>query len=233
LVSLENGVYHLPDWQIDPITRSASLEQYQAAFTGILDRFTDYSLVGIDFPTIVKDDQVLDTRRKLFALWQWLQREQLAPKARQGFVLNDADAAGIAEVYRPEAANLRKGVTIVLTLGTGIGSAIFNDGKLHPNTELSLLEVNGMTAEQFAASSVIAREGITLDAWVVRLQRVLSVIEEVLMPDHLVLGGGISADYDQFGPRLITTADLQPAYYRNSAGIIGSAMYAATSLEHN
>ena len=147
------------------------------------------------------------------------------------FALNDADAAGFAEVYQPEAVALRRGVAVVLTLGTGIGSGVFVDGKLLPNSELGMLEIHNVMAEEYAAASVIRRENLSIQSWATRLQEVINQIEIILSPDHLILGGGISSDFEQYRPFLSTKrAILAPARYRNQAGVIGAGMFAAYRL---
>ena len=99
-----------------------------------------------------------------------------------------------------------KGVTVVITLGTGIGSAIFIDGSLLPNTELGLIEMHGMTAEKYTAASVKTKEALSWQEWATRLQEYLGKVEVVLKPDTLILGGGISADFKEYAPLFNTGA---------------------------
>ena len=134
---------------------------------------------------------------------------------------------GSPRLYRPEAAELRKGVTLVITLGSGIGSGLYLDGRLLPNTEMGLIEMHGMSAEKFTAASVKTREGLSTETWAVRLQEYLAKLEALLKPDTIVLAGGISADFEIYASLLSTRAKLLPAFYRNQAGVIGAAMYAA------
>jgi polyphosphate glucokinase len=114
----------------------------------------------------------------------------------------------------------------MLTLGSGIGSAVFLDGRLLPNTELGTIKMHGMKAEEYAAAAVIDQDELTIEEWAARLQEYLDEVEYLLSPQHLILGGGISADYEQFFPLLHTRATLRPAHYRNQAGAIGAALYA-------
>jgi polyphosphate glucokinase len=119
-------------------------------------------------------------------------------------------------------------VTVVLTLGTGIGSGVFLDGKLFPNTEFGLIEMHGMLAEQYTAASIKRRDSLSIQEWTSRLQEFLTKIEILLSPDHIVIGGGISADFESYRHLLKTNrAALLPAYFRNQAGVIGAAMNAA------
>jgi len=141
-------------------------------------------------------------------------------------VLNDADAAGLAEV-RHGAARGVDGVVLVLTLGTGIGSALFVDGRLVPNTELGHLELDGHDAETRAAESAREREGLSWEEFAPRLQRYLRHVDALLWPDLIVLGGGASKKADKWLPLLDVRPPLRPAELRNTAGIVGAAMAAA------
>ncbi|PZS33419.1 MAG: polyphosphate glucokinase [Pseudonocardiales bacterium] len=140
-------------------------------------------------------------------------------------VMNDADAAGVAEV-RAGAAKDVPGVVLLLTLGTGIGSALFIDGHLVPNTELGHLELQGVDAETRAAASAREREGLSWKHWASRLQHYLKHLEHVLPPDLFVLGGGVSKTPDKWLPYLHVETPVVIASLRNNAGIVGAAMVA-------
>jgi polyphosphate glucokinase len=137
-------------------------------------------------------------------------------------VLNDADAAGIAEA-RFGAARDRAGVVILLTLGTGIGSALFADGVLVPNTEFGHLEFKGDIAEHYCAARLVD-EGLDRKTWAGRLNEYLQYVERVLPPDCIILGGGISKKFDEFQSAIEVEAEVVPARFRNRAGIIGAAL---------
>lgn len=137
-------------------------------------------------------------------------------------LLNDADAAGLAENMLGVARDL-SGVVLLLTLGTGIGSALFTDGVLVPNTELGHLEFKGEDAELYAAARLVAA-GLPEREWAARLNEFLHYVEQVLPPDHFILGGGISKNFDQYSDLLDTQATITPARFRNRAGIIGAAL---------
>ncbi|QRV02839.1 ROK family protein [Arcanobacterium phocisimile] len=142
-------------------------------------------------------------------------------------VLNDADAAGLAEAEFG-AAHGQDGTTIVLTLGTGIGSALVRDGILVPNTEMGhFLLPNGLKAEKWAASSIRTKENLSLEQWAERLQDVLDMVEMFFSPDTIILGGGISTRFPEFSPFLTTRARLESARLFNTAGIAGAALVAA------
>jgi polyphosphate glucokinase len=156
----------------------------------------------------------------------WLGRDAAAELSerlgRPVQVLNDADAAGIAENTYGVAADL-DGSVLLLTLGTGIGSALFMDGILVPNTELGHMEFKGISAEDYAAARVVA-DGVDQNVWAMRLNEYLQYVERVVNPDHIILGGGISKDFDQYSSKLETRATIRAARFRNRAGIIGAAL---------
>ena len=140
-------------------------------------------------------------------------------------LVNDADGAGIAEMKFGAGKN-QQGTVFVLTLGTGIGSAIFVDGALMPNTELGHMEMNGMEAEHYAADLIRKREDLDWDEWAGRLNEYLNVLEALFSPDLFILGGGVSKKHHKFLPLLRTQAQVLPAQLLNNAGIVGAAMAA-------
>jgi len=137
-------------------------------------------------------------------------------------VLNDADAAGIAENSFGAARDL-SGVVLLLTLGTGIGSALFTENVLVPNTELGHLEFKGGDAEDYCAARLVD-EGLDQQQWAARLNEFLQHVEGVLPPDYFILGGGISKNFDDYASVFQTRATIIPAQFRNRAGIIGAAL---------
>lgn len=146
-------------------------------------------------------------------------------------LVNDADAAGIAEV-KFGAAKAHPGLVLVTTLGTGIGSAIIYRGVLVPNTELGHLEIDGHDAETRAAASVKTSRDLSYADYSKRLQRYYERVEALFWPDLFVVGGGISKDADKFIPRLSLKTPIVPAALRNRAGIIGAAWLAADSASN-
>lgn len=148
------------------------------------------------------------------------------PSATEVHVLNDADAAGIAEV-RFGAARDVAGVVILLTFGTGIGSALLYNGTLVPNTELGHLELDGHDAEKRAAASVREESKLSYKEWAKRVDRYMSHVERLFTPDLFVVGGGVSKDAEKWVPRLTLTTPVKPAELLNNAGIVGAAIAAA------
>src|ERR1700739_4183850 len=146
-------------------------------------------------------------------------------------ILNDADAAGLAE-ERYGAGRDRSGLVVLLTFGTGIGSAVIHDRTLIPNTELGHLEVDGKEAEHRAASSVKARSDWSYEKWAKEVTRVLEVIETVIWPDLFIAGGGISRKADKWLPLLENRTPVVAAALENTAGIVGAAMAATSDVTH-
>lgn len=145
-------------------------------------------------------------------------------------VVNDADAAGVAELEYG-AADHNDGLVILTTLGTGIGTALIHHGRLVPNSELGHLEIDGHDAETRAAQSAQEREGLSWEQWAERLQRYYTTLENLLWPDLLVVGGGVSKNADKFLPLLDLRTPIIPASLRNKAGIIGAAHLAAQTAK--
>ena len=144
---------------------------------------------------------------------------------REVHVVNDADAAGLAE-SEYGAAKGRKGLVMVITLGTGIGSAMIYDGVLVPNSEMGHLELDGVLAESRAATSAREREGLSWEAWSERLTTYFRHLERLFTPDLFVVGGGVSKSWEKFGHLIEIGTEIIPAKLENRAGIVGAALVA-------
>jgi len=144
-------------------------------------------------------------------------------------LLNDADAAGIAEMAFG-AGRGQKGVVMILTFGTGIGSAIFSDGQLVPNTELGHLEIRGADAESRASARARKEKNLGWKKWAKRVDEYLARLEDLFSPDLFIIGGGVSKKHDRFLPLLERRAPVIPAQLRNEAGIVGAALAAKMLL---
>jgi polyphosphate glucokinase len=186
---------------------------------------------GCTFPGIVKHG-VLHSAANLDGPWVGTDLEKLLESVSgvDVAVLNDADAAGLAEV-RFGAAKDRLGTVLVTTLGTGIGSALVHDGVLVPNTELGHLILHGDSAEKYAAASIKEKTGLPYKQWAKRLQEYYSHVAFLMSPDVIVVGGGISRKSDKFLPLLDLPCEIVPAVLKNTAGIVGAAMAAAELAE--
>lgn len=183
--------------------------------------------VGATFPSVIKDGVALSAAN---VDKSWIGTDVDATFTTSTgcavTVLNDADAAGVAEL-RFGAARDASGVVIMLTFGTGIGSALFVDGVLVPNTELGHLELDGNDAEKDAAASVKDRLNLTWTEWIPRVQRYLRHVEMLFTPNLFVVGGGVSKDANQWVPLLDLRTPVRPAELLNDAGIVGAALAAA------
>lgn len=186
--------------------------------------------VGITMPAVIKD-QIVRSAANIDKLWIGVDAQELLSEYLDApfTVLNDADAAGLAEVaYGDEVA--RSGPVIFLTLGTGIGSAFLLDGQLFPNTEIGHLIVGKKEAEHQASSAVKEREGLKTKQWAQRVNRVLHEYEALFNPSAFVIGGGISRKFDKWGQHLSIETPVVAAQLRNRAGIVGAAMAAQEGI---
>ena len=183
--------------------------------------------VGLAFPSVVKSGRVR-TAANIDQAWLGLDGAALAERTlrRPAVVLNDADAAGIAEM-RWGAGRGVTGTAIMLTFGTGIGTALFIGGRLFPNTELGHLELNGMDAEKWASAHVKTALKLDWPAWTGRVNDYLARMHALFWPDVFILGGAVSQDFEQFAPLLRSEAEIRPAYFAGQAGVIGAALAAA------
>jgi polyphosphate glucokinase len=144
--------------------------------------------------------------------------------------VNDADAAGVAEMNFG-AAKGNRGLVIMTTLGAGIGSSLFMNGQLVPNTELGHLEIDGVDYEAKASFSAKERDNLSFAEWAQRLQKYYSRLEALFTPDLIIVGGGVSKQHEQFLPLLKLKTPIVPAMKRNSAGILGAATLAYRNSE--
>jgi polyphosphate glucokinase len=183
--------------------------------------------VGIAFPSVVKQGRVC-TAANVDRSWIGVDGPDFVGKSLQRPVvfLNDADAAGVAEVKWGAGRNSH-GVVIMLTFGTGIGTALFADGKLLPNTELGHMEVRGLEAEKWTSAHVRTAEKLDWPAWIERVNVYLAQMYALFWPDLFILGGAVSERFNEFAPLLQSAAEIRPAHYAGQAGVIGAALAAA------
>jgi polyphosphate glucokinase len=217
-------------------TPQKSTPKNVAAVVGeIVDNFSKIigdGPIGVTIPAVVTHGKTRSAAN-IDKSWIDAEAEKTFEKhlGRDILLVNDADAAGIAEVHYGAAAG-HPGLVIMVTLGTGIGTAIVYRGVLIPNSELGHLEIDGHDAETRAAASVKEKHGMSYSEWIPRLQRYLSRLEALLWPDLIVIGGGISKNSDKFIPKLKLNAEVVPAKLLNTAGIVGAAWLAADRLIH-
>ncbi|HHT12271.1 MAG TPA: ROK family protein [Propionibacterium sp.] len=227
------------EWAVDrvriPTPKKSTPQNVAAVMAEIIDEFKDHvgdNPVGITFPAPIVHGRI-PFIANLDQEWAGLEADKyLEDKlGRKITLVNDADAAGLAEVHFG-AAKGHPGLVVMTTLGTGIGTAIIYRGVLVPNAELGHIEMNGKDAEKQAASSIKDKEGLSYKQWAKRLQQYYSTLEMLLSPDLFVVGGGVSRDWDEFGPLLELNTEIIPATLRNRAGIIGAAIAAQDAIEN-
>jgi polyphosphate glucokinase len=207
--------------------RPATPEAVAAVFRELVDRFpVSTSPVGVTVPAVVHHG-VVGSAANIDDSWIGTDADAVFTEAlgREVHVVNDADAAGLAEVEYG-AARGHRGLVIVTTLGTGIGSALIHDHVLVPNSELGHLEVEGHNAESRAANSAREAEGLSWEEWAGRLTTYYRTVERLFSPELIVVGGGVSKSWDKFGPLIDIETEIVPATLQNKAGIIGAALVA-------
>ena len=208
-------------------TPSPATPQAVAQVVGeVLDRIDTGGPVGLAVPAVVRG-RVIETASYIDRTWIGVDAVDFFSRVtgRPVAVMNDADAAGIAEV-RFGSGRGHAGVVAMITLGTGIGSALFVDGVLVPNSELGHLPLHDGVAEQWAAESVREREDLSWPEYADRLQTYLELVQRVLWPQLIIIGGGISNVADKFLPQIELRTPMVPAQLLNHAGIIGAALHA-------
>jgi polyphosphate glucokinase len=187
--------------------------------------------LGCTFPAVVREG-VARTAANVDSSWIGTNIESVVSSATglPVVAVNDADAAGLAEA-RWGAGKGVKGLVIVVTLGTGIGTALFYNGALIPNSELGHIELDGEDYERKASAGAREREGLAWDKWAKRLQRYFSAIEALLWPDLFIVGGGVSRRAEKFLPMVTLSTPIVPATLQNEAGIAGAAYLAAETTK--
>ena len=209
-----------------PTPQPSTPEAVAATVAEILDDFGWKGSFGCTFPAVVQHG-VTRTAANVDDSWVDCDAASVLRKVtgRDTVLVNDADAAGVAEVEFG-AAGAKSGVVLLATLGTGIGTAVIAHGRLVPNTELGHVELDGYDAETRAADSARERDGLGWEEWGERLTRYFRHVENLLWPDLIVVGGGVSKKFDKWSPYVSTRTPMVPAKLLNEAGIIGAALLA-------
>ena len=225
-VDLEVGDFAHERLRIDT-PRPATPQAVARVFQKIVGGFAASTRpVGVTVPGIVQRG-VVRSAANIDKSWMGEDADAIFTEAlgREVHVVNDADAAGLAEAEYG-AAKGRRGLVMVITLGTGIGSAMIYDGQLVPNSEMGHLELDGAVAEVTTATSAREREGLTWEAWSERLTTYFRHLERLFTPDLFVIGGGVSKSWDRFGHLIEVETEMVPATLQNRAGIVGAALVA-------
>ena len=224
-VDTETGALSAPRFRV-PTPAPAKPGQVAKAVAEVAGHFDWHGPIGCGFPSAVREGIVL-TAANIHKSGVGTDAMTLFSKATSCpvRVINDADAAGLAEMSFG-AGKGRRGVVMVVTIGTGLGTALFTDGCLLPNAELGHIEINGVDAEWRASDAARKREELSWKKWAKRLDNYLQTLEALLWPDLIILGGGVSKNPDRFVPLLTVKAEVVPAQLQNEAGIVGAALAA-------
>lgn len=230
IVDIKKGEF-ISDRHRIPTPQPATPDDVSDVVAEIVDHFDYEGPMGICFPAVVKGGVTLSAAN-VDNDWIGIDAEGLFEEKTGNplVVMNDADAAGIAE-FTFGAGQEYDGTVILLTLGTGIGSAIFVNGTLVPNTEFGHMELKGMDAEDYAADRVRKDEDLSWKKWTKRVSKFLDKMDVLFSPDLYIIGGGVSKKHKKFFPALKTKTPVVPAKLRNQAGIIGAALAAGLLLE--
>jgi polyphosphate glucokinase len=202
-------------------------ENICGAVADVVGRFPTEGPIGCTLPAVVTRG-VVETAANIDQAWIGTNARDLFSNklGRSVTVINDADAAGVAEVKFGAARDV-PGVIMMVTLGTGVGTALFSDGRLVPNTELGHLEVHGKVADRWASGSARDRHNLSWRDWAARVDDYLTLLHAVMQPELIVLGGGVVKHSDKFVDGLDPGCELRIAKLGNNAGIVGAALVAA------
>jgi polyphosphate glucokinase len=230
VVDLDDGRLLTERFRI-PTPQPATPEAVGATIAEVARSFEFTGPVGVDFPGVVLEG-VVQTAANVDDSWIGTSLPETVGHLLPGpsVYLNDADAAGLAEV-RYGAGRGQHGTVIMVTFGTGIGTALIHEGHLVPNAELGHIEIGGEDAELRAAAIAREREDLSWDEWADRASRYLQTLEALLWPRLFILGGGISKKPHKWVPRLQTRTPLVMAELLNNAGIVGAALAASEGLQ--
>lgn len=223
VVDVKTGRLVTERWKA-PTPRPATPSKLVATFAELVASTGWHGPVGATFPGVI-DEGVAATANNLHPDWVGVDAADQFSMAVGGSVsvVNDADAAALAEARFGAARGVR-GVALVVTLGTGIGTGLIVDGELVPNSELGQIEIDGRIAEQLASAKAKERPDTSLQQWTACLDAFISRLYDLVRPKLIVLGGGISRDFDTFAHLLSPPTDVVPAALRNEAGIVGAAI---------
>lgn len=225
IVDTETGELITDRYRIDT-PHPATPEAVAVILAQLVIHFNWSGLVGCGFPAAIQHG-VPRTASNISSAFIGINIEKLFSEATKCacYCVNDADAAGMAEMHFGEG--LEAGVVLLITIGTGLGTVLFSDGKLLPNTELGHLYLkNGKKAEHYASDAVRKNEDLSWKRWGNRFNNYLNAMEKLFWPDLIILGGGASKKFEKFKKQITVDAPVKPAVFLNQAGIVGAALYA-------
>ncbi|MEM9918576.1 MAG: ROK family protein [Bacteroidota bacterium] len=204
-------------------------EAVAEAFKKVIAHFEWNDVVGCGFPSVVKNGVTM-TAANIDKEWVGTNAKEILSNAcgHEVFIRNDADLAGLAEIKFGVGKDSQEGTNLLITIGSGLGSALFVNGQLVPNTEFGHLYLKGhrVIAEHYAADSIRKREDLSWKVWGKRFNQYLQHLESLFTPNMIILGGGASKKYAKFSDQLELRTKVIPAKLLNSAGIIGAAYLA-------
>jgi polyphosphate glucokinase len=209
-----------------PTPQPATPEAVAEVVAAVLEQVAVAGPAGLTLPSVLRDG-VAETASNIDDRWIGVDAVGLFGRVCQRTidVVNDADAAGLAEM-RYGAGKGQKGVVLMITLGTGIGSALFTEGMLVPNSELGHLPLHHGDAEDWAAASIRERDHLSWKKYARRLKKYLKLMQDLLWPNLIIIGGGVSKKADKFLPHIELRTPIVPAQLHNNAGIVGAALVA-------
>lgn len=210
-----------------PTPEKAKPDDVAETVAEVVKHFEWTGAVGVGFPAVIRHG-IAHSAANVHKSWIDTNTEDLFTNKAgvPTFVLNDADAAGLAEMKFGIGRERSRGVVIMITLGTGLGTALFVDGKLVPNTEFGHLIIRGKDAERRASDAARQKKELSWEEWAERLTEYLNYLETLFWPDLFILGGGISKMSQKYIPLLRLKTEVVPATLLNQAGIVGAALYA-------
>ena len=230
IVDTENGELQGDKQRIET-PRPASPQAIGKTLKSVLAEHRWNGPVGIGFPSVIqhgisRSAANIDKAFIDFPVADYFSKQTACPV----YIANDADVAGLAEMRFGAGIN-QPGVVLIVTIGTGLGTALFNNGQLMPNTELGHIFLdNGIEAERHASEAVRITEKLKWKEWSARFNHYLGTMENLLWPDLIILGGGVSKKLEKFSPHLKTRAPVVAASFLNQAGIVGAALYAEAEM---
>jgi polyphosphate glucokinase len=222
-VGLEKGTLNADRFRL-PTPQPATPKAVKQTIKSIARHFNWKGEIGIGFPAAIKHG-IVSTAANIDNSWIGTNIAQLihTETGCNTHAVNDADAAGLAEMAYGGGKGYN-GVVMVITVGTGLGTALFSNGVLIPNTELGHIKMYNMDAEQYASDAVRKKEDLSWKKWAMRFNEYLFELEKLIWPDLIIIGGGISKKKEKFFSFLATNAQIIPAQLQNEAGIIGAAL---------
>ncbi len=229
-VETDTGVLLLERFRL-PTPEGAKPDPVAAVIKEIAAQFRWHAQIGCGFPAVIRNG-IAESAANINSRWIGTNVAQLFSEVTQCpvHVINDADAAGLAEVTFGAGRGV-KGVILMITIGTGLGSGLFIDGKLVPNTELGHIEVDCDDAETLASDEVRKEQDLSWKKWAKRLDKYLNSLEKLFSPDLMILGGGVVKKQDQFLPLITARTRIVPAALGNDAGIVGAALAAGLHID--